>query len=438
MTPEEFRTFGHQVVDWIADYRAKLAEYPVMSTVTPGDIMARLPAEPPDDAESFSAILQDLDDIIMPGMSHFSHPSYFAYFPANASLSAVLGDLISSGLGPIGLNWQASPAMTELEEVVTAWMRQMVGLSEAWQGVIQDSASTSTLVALLCARERTTSHSQVQGGLQAEDAPLIVYTSSQSHSSVQKAALLAGFGLHNLRIIELDDDHALQPGLLEKAIEEDFRAGGRPCAIVLTVGTTGTAALDPVEAVAPIAQKYNIWLHIDSAMAGTAMILPECRWMWQGIEGADSVVLNPHKWLGTPFDCSLYYVRDPQHLIRVMSTNPSYLQTSADSQVKNFRDWGIPLGRRFRALKLWCLIREAGVTGLQARLRRDMANAQWLKDQVDTTSQLGASSPGPPANCMCPSPATGLEWGRPRSTYVEMGGHPQQKWKSLSHSGNFG
>jgi aromatic-L-amino-acid decarboxylase len=272
-----------------------------------------------------------------------------------------------------------------MEELMTDWMRQMVGLSAAWSGVIHDTASTATLVSLLCARERATDHSQARGGLQGEPRPLVVYTSTQSHSSVEKAALLAGFGRANLRPIDTDEAHAMCPDLLQQAIQADLAAGVRPCAVVATTGTTATTALDPIEPIAAICREHGLWLHVDAAMAGSAMILPECRWMWQGIETADSLVLNPHKWLGTVFDCSLFYVRDPQHLVRVMSTNPSYLQTAADGQVKNYRDWGIPLGRRFRALKLWCLIRAEGVAGLQARLRRDIANAQWLAEQVDVT-----------------------------------------------------
>jgi aromatic-L-amino-acid decarboxylase len=383
MTPEEFRAIGHKIVDWIADYRARVADYPVMSTVEPGEIRAKLPAAPPDSAESFAAILDDLDRIILPGLSHWSHPSFFAYFPSNGSLAAVLGDYLSSGLGAIGLNWQASPALTELEEVVADWMRQMVGLSEAWGGVIQDTASTSTLVALLCAREWITDHGQTRGGLQAEPAPLVVYTSTQSHSSVEKAALLAGFGRANVRAIDTDENYAMRVDLLEQSILNDIRHGLKPCAVVATSGTTTTTAFDPVASIAQLAQAHKLWLHVDAAMAGSAMILPECRHLWQGIEGAVSVVLNPHKWLGVVFDCSLFYVRNPEHLIRVMSTNPSYLQTAADDNVKNFRDWGIPLGRRFRALKLWCLIREQGLDRLQQRLRRDLANARWLAEQVD-------------------------------------------------------
>ncbi len=395
MTPEEFREVGHQIVDWLADYRANVADYPVMSTLKPGDIRAQLPDAPPDMPQSFEAILNDVQDILLPGLSHWNHPNFFGYFPANAALASVLGDFLSSGLGVLGLNWQASPALTELEETVADWLRQMLGLSEAWQGVIQDSASTSTLVALLSAREWISEHSQTRGGLQAEMAPLIVYTSTQSHSSVEKAALLAGFGHENVRVIEADENYALRVDLLEQAILADLEKGYRPCAVVATTGTTTSTALDPLEATGTLTQAHNLWLHVDTAMAGSAMILPECRWMWQGIESANSLVLNPHKWLGAVFDCSLYYVRDKAHLVRTMSSNPSYLQTAADGQVKNFRDWGIPLGRRFRSLKLWCLIREQGVTGLQTRLRRDLANAQWFKNQVDATPNWERLAPVP-------------------------------------------
>jgi aromatic-L-amino-acid decarboxylase len=385
MTPEEFRRIGHQLIDWIADYRTRAATLPVMAQVEPGWVRSQLPSTPPQEGELLDTIFRDLEQMIVPGLSHWQHPYFFGYFPANASLAAVLGDYLSTGLGVLGLSWQASPALSEVEEVMTDWMRQLLGLSPAWSGVIQDTASTASLVALLCARERATDHSQTRGGLQAEATPLVVYTSGQSHSSVEKAALLAGFGRANVRAIPVDETFALRADALAQAIAEDRAHGAQPCAIVATVGTTATTAFDPIVAIAEIAQTHSLWLHVDTAMAGSAMILPECRWMWAGIEGADSLVLNPHKWLGVAFDCSLYYVRDAQYLVQVLSTNPSFLQTAVDGQVKNLRDWGIPLGRRFRALKLWLLLREQGVTGLQARLRRDLANAQWLADQVDQT-----------------------------------------------------
>jgi aromatic-L-amino-acid decarboxylase len=382
MTPEEFRAAGHQIVDWIADYRANVESRPVMARTEPGDIKKQLPALPPDRPEPFDAIIRDLDRIIVPGLSHWQHPQFYGYFPCNGTLASVLGDYVSTGLGVLGLAWQSSPALTELEEVVTDWMRGMLGLSDAWSGVIQDTASTSTLIALICARERTTSYSSSRGGLQAEPHPLVVYTSAQSHSSVDKAALLAGFGRENVRVVAHDATYAMRPDALADAIAADVRAGATPCAIVATAGSTASTALDPIGTIATLAARHSLWLHVDAAMAGSAMILPECRWMWDGVEGADSLVVNPHKWLGAAFDCTLYYVRDVEHLVRVMSTNPSFLQSAADGRVKNLRDWGIPLGRRFRALKLWFLIREQGVSGLQARLRRDLTNARWLADEV--------------------------------------------------------
>ncbi|HEV8211377.1 MAG TPA: pyridoxal-dependent decarboxylase [Vicinamibacterales bacterium] len=382
MTPEEFRAAGHQIVDWIADYRATVTSRPVMARTEPGDIRKQLPAHPPEQPEAFADILGDLDRIIVPGLSHWQHPQFFGYFPCNGTLASVLGDYVSTGLGVLGLAWQSSPALTELEEVVTDWMREMLGLSGAWSGVIQDTASTTTLIALICARERTTAYGSNRGGLQAESQPLIVYTSAHSHSSVDKAALLAGFGRENIRVVAHDASYAMRPDALAEAIAADLRAGAKPCAIVATSGSTASTALDPIGAIASIAARHGLWLHVDAAMAGSAMILPECRWMWNGVEGADSLVINPHKWLGAAFDCTLYYVRDPQHLVRVMSTNPSFLQTAADGRVKNLRDWGIPLGRRFRALKLWFLIREQGIVGLQTRLRRDLDNARWLAGTV--------------------------------------------------------
>ena len=354
-------------------------------------------------------MLRDVDSVILPGLSHWQHPSFFGYFPSNGELSSVLGDYLSTGLGVLGLAWQSAPALSELEERVVDWMRQMVALSPAWTGVIQDTASTCTLVALICARERSSNYALARGGLQEPGAPLVVYMSQHSHSSVEKAALLAGFGREHVRKIAVDANYALDAAALARAIDEDVARGLRPCAIVATTGTTTTTAMDPIEAIRCQARPRHvrsldkatagvfgehvevepgtvpIWLHVDGAMAGSAMILPECRELWRGIEGADSIVINPHKWLGAAFDCSLYFVRDAEHLVRVLSTNPSYLQSSVDGRVKNYRDWGIPLGRRFRALKLWCLIREQGVSGLQARLRRDLANARWLEAEMRST-----------------------------------------------------
>lgn len=395
MTPDEFRAFGHDIIDWIADYRAGLASRPVMATVEPGAVRAALPAGPPVEPEEFDAVLRDVESILVPGLTHWQHPRFFGYFPANSDLASVLGDLVSSGFGVLGLNWQASPALTELEEVACDWIRRMVGLSDSWHGVIQDTASTANLVALLCARERSTNFSLARGGLAGESRPLAVYASSQSHSSVEKAALLAGFGRDNVHAVPHDGDYAMRADALEELVAADAGNGKRPCAVVATTGTTASTALDPVAAIAAVAARHNLWLHVDAAMAGSAMILPECRWMWEAIERADSLVFNPHKWLGATFDCSLYFVRDAEHLVRVMSTSPSYLRTAADGAVKNYRDWGIALGRRFRALKLWCLIRSEGVSGLQARLRRDIDNAKWLAEQVTSTPHWRVVAPVP-------------------------------------------
>ena len=386
MTPEEFRKAGHKLVDWIADYRAGVESRRVVAAAQPGDITAQLPPNPPIKGESFDAIYQDIDRVVMPGITNWQHPRFFGYFPSNALLAGVLGDFLSTGLGIIGLAWQSSPALTEVEEVTTGWMRQMLGLSDRWSGVIQDTASTSTLIALLCAREKTTNYGLARGGLQAEAAPLIVYTTAHSHSSVEKAALLAGFGRDHLRMVPHDTAFAMRPYALDALIEADLAAGHRPCAVVATTGTTTSTALDPLAAIARITRQRGLWLHVDAAMAGSAMILPECRFMWDGVEDADSLIVNAHKWLGAVFDCSLYFVRDAEHLVRVMSTTPSYLQSAADGQVKNYREWGLPLGRRFRALKLWFLIREQGVEGLQARLRRDLDNAAWLAAEVPKSS----------------------------------------------------
>jgi aromatic-L-amino-acid decarboxylase len=395
MTPDEFRTYGRQIIDWIADYRAAIAERPVRAGSRPGEIRAHFPASAPQDPVGCDSLLTEFESLLVPGLTHWQHPRFFGYFPANAALPSVLGDLLSSGLGVLGLNWQACPALTELEEVVCDWVRQMLGLSSAWKGVIQDTASTAALVALICARERTTQFSLARGGLHAESGPVTIYVSTQSHSSIEKAALLAGIGRENVRAIPVDDRYAMRPDALEEAIAADRAAGRLPSVVVATTGTTASTALDPVAAIAEVADKYKLWLHLDAAMAGSAMILPECRWMWYGVERADSIVVNAHKWLGAVFDCSLFFVRDTEHLIRVMSTSPSYLRTSSDGQATNYRDWGIPLGRRFRALKLWFLLRAEGVGGLQARLRRDIENARWFTAIVAATANWRVVAPVP-------------------------------------------
>ncbi len=392
MSPEEFRRAGHALVDWIADYRARVdaGAFPVRSRARVGELRARLPAAAPEQPEGFDAILRDLEDLVLPACSHWQDARFFGYFPSNSLPAAMLGDFASTGLAQLGLNWQASPALTELEEVVTDWLRQALGLSGAWSGVIQDTASTSTLVALICARERSSGHAAARDGLQGTPRRLTLYVSAQSHSSVEKAALLAGFGREQLRSVPLDAAHAIDPAALEAAVRADLAAGCLPCAIVATVGTTATTAIDPVAACARIAQQHGVWLHVDAALAGSAMLLPEMRGLWDGVELADSLVVNPHKWLGVSFDCSTYYVRDVLHLVRVMSSSPSYLRTASDASAPNYRDWGIPLGRRMRALKLWFLLREQGLDAIRSRLRRDLGYARWFAAQLDAPAARAA------------------------------------------------
>lgn len=382
MTPDEFRTAGHRLIDWIADYRTRLADRPVLARTGPGEVAAGLPGQPPTELMDIDGLLGLLDDVVVPGVTQVQHPMHFGWFPSNATLSSVLGDLASSGLGNLGISWESSPALTEVEEVVCDWMRQLTGLSEAWSGTIHDTASTACLVALLTARERATDHCQARGGMPAVERPPVVYTTSQAHSSVRKAALLAGYGADNLRRVDHDEAYAMDPDHLARLMEADVADGRQPAAVVATVGTTGTTAMDPVARIVEVAATQRAWVHVDAAMAGTAMLLPECRHLWEGVEGADSLTWNPHKWMGTILDTSLYYVRDVEHLVRVMSTNPSYLRSNRDGEVTQFRDWGLPLGRRFRSLKLLFQLELDGIESVRARVRRDLDNARWLADRI--------------------------------------------------------
>lgn len=384
MTPEEFRKAGHELIDWIADYRTRIPELPVKAQVAPGDVRNALPKEPPTSTEAFNAVMSDLDKLVVPGVTQVQHPMHFGWFPSNASLASVLGDIASSGMGTLGISWESCPALTEVEQVVCDWLRQLTGLSEQWHGTIHDTASTACVTAMILARERASDLSKNHGGLPALNTPLVIYSTKQAHSSITKAVQLAGFGNDNLRYIEEDPyTRAMLPEALAAAIAEDRAAGRTPAGIVCSVGATGTTAMDPVDAIADIANAENIWLHVDAAMAGSAMLLPECRNLWQGVEKADSVAWNPHKWMGTILDTALFYVRDVTHLERVMSTNPSYLRSSADGEVVQYRDWGIPLGRRFRALKLWFHLRLDGPDAIRQRIRRDLDNAQWFKQQIE-------------------------------------------------------
>jgi aromatic-L-amino-acid decarboxylase len=394
MTPEEFRKAGHELIDWIADYRQKIPDLPVRAQVKPGDVRRALPEDAPDEVEKFADLMADIENIIVPGITQVQHPMHYGWFPSNASLSSVLGDIASSGLGTLGISWESCPSLTELEEVVCDWMRQLTGLSDQWRGTIHDTASTACVTAMILARERASELSKNGAGLQGMASPLIVYSTAQAHSSIAKAVQLAGFGNDNLRYIDEDPyTRAMLPDALEAAIQQDLAAGNVPAGIVCSVGTTGTTAMDPVAAIATVANKHKVWLHVDAAMAGSAMLLPECRQLWQGVEQADSLAWNPHKWMGTILDTALFYVRDVEHLERVMSTNPAYLRSNADGEVTQYRDWGIPLGRRFRALKLWFHLRLDGIDAIKARLRRDLDNAQWFKAQVEAADNWEVLSP---------------------------------------------
>lgn len=387
MDEATFRALGHELVDWAAKYRSGLAELPVAHAGQPGQVRAALPAQAPLQAEDLSGLAAELDRLIVPNVVHWQHPSYFGWFPSGGLEAGVLGEWISAALSVVGLSWQSAPALTELEEVTLGWMRALCDLPEHFRGVIQDSASVSTQVALTCARERASGYAMQAGGLAGYGRPLAVYYTGHSHSSVEKAALMAGFGRDNLRQVACTADDAMDPVALRAAIAADLAAGRVPCAVVATSGTTSVLAFDPLDALADVAAEHGAWLHVDAAMAGAALLLPEMRQVFAGIGRADSIVINAHKWLGVPFDCSLYFVADHRQLERVMSTNPSYLQSGQDGMVANYRDWGLPLGRRFRALKLWLVLRDHGVAGLQARLRRDLANARWLGDQVSAEPQ---------------------------------------------------
>jgi len=394
MTPDEFRTAGHALIDWIADYREQIPQLPVRAQVKPGDVRKALPTQAPETAGDFAALLDDLDQVVVPGVTQVQHPMHFGWFPSNASLASVLGDIASSGMGTLGISWESCPALTEVEEVMCDWMRQLTGLSEQWHGTIHDTASTACVTAMILAREKASQLSKNSGGLQNVSVPLVVYSTSQAHSSIAKAVQLAGFGNDNLRYIDEDPyTRAMQAEALSVAIEEDLAAGRIPAGIVCSVGATGTTAMDPVAAIADIARQYGVWLHVDAAMAGSAMLLPEYRHLWAGVEQADSLAWNPHKWMGTILDTALFYVRDVDHLERVMSTNPAYLRSTADGEVTQYRDWGIPLGRRFRALKLWFHLRLDGVDAIRERLRRDLDNARWFQEQVEAAEDWEIVAP---------------------------------------------
>ena len=390
MKNEEFRLVGHQFVDWITDYFENVEKFPLLSPVEPGEIKKNIPAAPPAKGEAMEGIFRDFERVILPGVTHWQHPGWFAYFPANNSPASVLGEFLTAGLGAQCMIWQTSPAAAELEEVVLDWLRQMTGLPEGFFGVIQDTASTATLCALLSARERSTGFRSNETGFRA---PLTVYASEEAHSSVDKGVRIAGFGKENLRRVPTDGRFAVIPEKLEEAMTRDRAAGFVPACVVATVGTTSSGAIDPLKAVGEICRRHGAWFHVDAAWAGTAALLPEKRWILDGVELADSFVFNPHKWMATNFDCSAYFVKDPATLVRTFEIHPEYLKTGVDAKVNNYRDWGIQLGRRFRALKLWFVIRSYGVEGLQTMVREHLRLATLFKDWVEADSRFALLAP---------------------------------------------
>ena len=405
MTPDEFRRHGKAVVDWIADYFERVESFPVLSQVKPGEIRASLPESAPQNGESFEAMISDVNRLIMPGITHWQSPNFFAFFPSNNSFPSILGEMLSAGLGVQGMLWATSPACTELETHVLDWLVEMLGLPPAFAssgaggGVIQDTASSSTLCALLAARERATNYATNDRGC---DGRMTAYTSTQAHSSIEKDAKIAGIGASNLRAIEVDDNFAMRFDALAAQIKRDREAGKTPFFVCATVGTTSSNAIDPIRKIGEICRAHKIWLHVDAAMAGTAALCPEFRAMHDGVELADSYCFNPHKWMFTNFDCDCFYVADRAALIRTLSVLPEYLRNKATESgaVIDYRDWQVPLGRRFRALKLWFVIRHYGVEGLRHHVRRHVQLAQEFASWVRADDRFELAAPAP-LNLVC-------------------------------------
>lgn len=381
MTSDEFRKHAHELVDWMAAYMDEVEKYPVKSSVKPGEVFTKLPDDPPVKPESFESFMKDLDEIIMPGMSHWQSPNFYAYFPANTSGPSILAEMIMATLGAQCMIWETSPAATELEEKMMIWLRDLIKLPNTFEGVIQDSASTSTLAAILTAREKATDFRINEEGA-ASFPGLRIYCSEQTHSSIEKAVKISGIGRENMVKIPVRKDFTIDVKKLREAIENDKSAGLKPCCVIATLGTTGTTAIDPLKSIGRICAENGIWFHVDAAMGGTALILPEYQWMLDGKEFIDSIVFNPHKWMFTGFDCSAYFVKNPAYLIRTFEILPEYLRTRTRGEVNDYRDWGIPLGRRFRALKLWSVMRMYGVEGLRDKVRGHIRIAKRFAELI--------------------------------------------------------
>jgi aromatic-L-amino-acid decarboxylase len=408
MNNQEFRKYAHELVDWMADYLQDVEKYPVKARSKPGEIIEQLSLLPPQKGESMDRIIADFKKIILPGMTHWQHPGFFAYFNANNSYPSVLAEMLTAAMGAQCMSWQTSPAAAELEERVMEWVAKLTGLPDTFTGVIQDTASTATLCSLLTAREKYSDFEINRRGF-AEENKYTVYCSTEAHSSIEKGVKIAGFGKNNLRKIKVDKDFAMIPAALEEEILKDKKAGLWPLAVIAACGTTGSIAIDPLRRIGEICRKHDLWLHVDAAYAGTALLLPEKRSMIDGIEYADTFVFNPHKWMFTNFDCSAYYVKDKGALIRTFEILPEYLKTKEGKQVNNYRDWGIQLGRRFRALKLWFVIRSFGVEGLQAKIRSHIAWAQNLTGKIKAVEDFEILAPVPLATICFRYKPTGID-----------------------------
>jgi len=396
MNSQDFRQFGHQLVDWIADYFERIDELPVLAPIEPGDLKAKLPGEPPQSGESMHEIIGDIDRLIVPALTHWSHPSFFAYFATSTSAPGIFGELLSAAFDNKAMLWRTSPASTELEEVVLDWLRQMMGLDAGYTGIIYDTASVSTMHAIAAAREGVEQRIREEGMSGRPDLPLLrVYASEQAHSSIEKAVITLGLGQRGLRKIPTDSQFRMDPKALAQAITEDKQNGYIPFCIVATVGTTSTSSIDPISEIVPIGEEHVMWLHVDAAYAGSAAVVPELQHILKGCERADSVVTNPHKWLFTPFDLSVLYCRHMDRLRAAFALTPEYLKTVEAAPVRNLMDTGIQLGRRFRALKLWMVLRHFGAEGLRARLTEHMRLASVFASWVDASEDFERLAPVP-------------------------------------------
>lgn len=389
MTPEEFRRYGHQAIDWVAEFLTQVERYPVLPPVKPGELTEALPAHGPEKGEPMEAILADFERLIVPACTHWNHPGFMAYFANSGTPEGILGELLTAALNGNGMVWKTSPAVTELEQVTLRWLAEWSGLPANWFGMIHDTASTSSMHAIAAAREAADPESRSKGTARG----LVVYTSQQSHWSIEKGAITLGIGQDYVRNVPVDAEFRMRADRLQESIEADLAAGLRPCFVAATVGTTSTTSVDPVPAIADICERYKLWLHVDAAYAGSAALAPEFRWAFEGCERADSYVMNPHKWLQVPMDCSVFYTSRPEVLRRAFSLAAGYLEMPADSRAPNLMDYGVPLGRRFRALKLWFVMRSYGHEGLAAVVREHVRLAQWFLRQVEADGRFEVAAP---------------------------------------------